>query len=184
MKNTIRLLTIMILMILGVVMTIIAFAMSTTVNKDAITEKNKSKILEDYTALTTISSTNNEIRDELTTKLITFSIESYPEEHEEYVELLNKYNENITTITNHTIEMDKKCSKKIDDARIEVVCRSYKMLYEDVVNTYITNVNEYNNKIKTYNETAATPYNEFEPIKKEYIDYDKDGSYLGKPNEK
>ena len=183
MKNSIKLLIIMILIILGIIMSIIAFAMSTTVNKDAILEKNKQEILDGYTEMTNDSSTNTELRNELTEKLVSFSNETYPQEHESYVELLTKYNENINTMTTHTTNMEELCKEEIDDARITVVCRSYKMLYEDVVNRYVANLNEYNSKIRTYNETADTPYNEFEMVQKDYIDYDKDRNYWGKPTE-
>ena len=183
MKNSIKLLIIMILVILGIVISIIAFAMSTTVNKDAILAKNKQKILDGYTQMTNDSGTNTELRNQLTEKLATFSNETYPQEHESYVELLTKYNENISTMTTHTYTMNELCKEELEDARITVVCRSYKMLYEDVVNRYVANVSEYNSKIRSYNETAQTPYNEFEMIQKEYIDYDKDKIYWGKPTE-
>lgn len=183
MKNGIKLLIIMILFILGIVMTIIAFGMSTVVNKDSILEKNKKDIIDEFTKLTVITGNNNDIRNELITKLDTYTNETYPQEHEKYLELLNKYQENYKTIVTYTDDIEKKCKKKIEDSRVNIMCKSYRMLYEESTNTYVMIFTKYNNNIKNYNETASTPYNEFEMIKKEYIDYNKDNIFLGRPEE-
>lgn len=183
MKNSIRLLIIMILIILGIVMTIVAFGMSTVVNKDAISEKNRQDVIEKFTELTVITGNNNDIRNELIGKLDLYTNETYPQEHEKYLELLNKYQENYKTIMQYTNDIEKKCKKNYEDSRVNIMCKSYRMLYEESTNTYVMIFTKYNNNIKNYNQTATTPYSEFEMIQKEYIDYNQDNIFLGKPEE-
>ena len=183
MKNNVRLLVGMIIIILGIIMTIIAFAMSTVVNKDTIVEKEKQSIVDSYTELTVVAGTNIDLRNEISEKIDAYTNENYPQEHETYIDLLNKYEENYKTVASHIEEIDKQCKNDYEDSRIDIMCKSYKMLYEEITNIYVSNLTKYNNNIKNYNQTLGTTYEEFTMIQTEYIDYDKDGNYLGKPTE-
>jgi len=183
MKKQIKLLIIMLLIILGVIMTIIAFAMSTVVNKDAILEKNSEVILSNYTTLTNDSATNIELRKELAEKLANFSNETYSEEHDSYVELLNKYNENIQKMAESVDKIHPRCDKDYEEARINIICMSYNMLYEEAINLYVKNLKNYNNKITVYNQTSETDYEQFKAIHSEFVDFDKNGIYEGNASE-
>ena len=63
------------------------------------------------------------------------------------------------------------------------MCKSYEMLYEEATNKYIETIRNYNEMIKKYNETATTPYDEYQALETEYIDYNNDNIFLGKPAE-
>lgn len=183
MKNNIKLLIGMVIIILGIIMTIIALAMSTVVNKDSILEKNSEVILSNYTELTNDSGINIDLRKELAEKLDTFSNETYPEEHNSYIELLNKYNENIEKMAESVDEIHPRCDQEYEEPRINIICMSYNMLYEEAVNLYVKNLNNYNSKIEIYNQTSDNDYDKFEMLHKSYIDFDKDGVYTGNISE-
>lgn len=183
MKGNVKLLICLILVILGVIMTIIAIGMSTVVNKDTIKENSEQKVVDEYTQLTVASGTNVDIRNKLTEKLNSFSNETYHEEHNDYTTLLNDYKENILTLKTYIEGLDEKCKKEYEDPRIKIMCQGSKLLYEESVNVYVATVKTYNSKINEYNETATTKYNEVELIIKDYIDYNKDNGYLGKPKD-
>ena len=61
-----------------------------------------------------------------------------------------------------------------------MLCKGYDVIYEEAINSYITNINEYNDKVSKHNETATKRYDEHELVFTQYIDYDKDGQYEGK----
>ena len=173
----------MVLIILGIIMTIIAAGISTIANKDTILEKNKQNVIDNFAEVTTLKADNNDIKIELTQKIETLEIESYSENHEEYISLINQYQENYKLIKKHTKEIEKSCEKEIEDSRVNVMCKSYKLLYEESTNIYIETITTYNDILKKYNETATTPYEEIELLEKEYIDYNNDNVFLGKPKE-
>lgn len=164
-------------------MTIIAAGISTVANKDTINERNKQRIIDDFTELTVLTGNNNDIEGNINTKLLTFNNETYPQEHEEYQTALNEYQENFKLIKKHTEGVEENCKRDFEDSRVSIMCKSYQMLYEEATNNYIETITNYNNMIKKYNETAATPYSELEMIEKEYIDYNQDNVFLGKPEE-
>lgn len=184
MKKQIKALIIMILVILGVIMMIIAFAMSTVVNKDAVLEKNSEVILDNYTKLTNDSGVNTDLRKELSDKLKTFSPETYESEHNDYVELLTKYNKNIQKMGESATIISSKCEKKYEESRTNIICMSYNMLYETAINTYVKNLLDYNNRIDAYNKSNNGNYEKFLMVHKEYVDFDKNGVYEGKISDK
>lgn len=179
MKSNIRLLIIMLAIILGIIMSIIAFAMSTVVNKDAIMEKNEDTIISNYSSLTIATSEELDIRKQISDKLNVFKKETYTNEHESYIALLNDYNEKMTEIAEYVENIEPRCKKEYEEARINVICMSYSRLYEDAVNAYVKNLSDYNTKIETYNQTSETKYDKYKMLYTENIDFDKDGIYSG-----
>lgn len=164
-------------------MTIIAAGISTIANKDTILEKNKQRIIDNFTELTVLTGDNNDIKTIINQNLETLEIEKYSEKHGEFLEKLIKYEENYKLIKEYTKEVEESCKKAFDDSRVSIMCKSYQMLYEEATNTYIETLTNYNNMIKTYNETAEQHFSEYEMLEKEYIDYNKDNTFLGKPKE-
>lgn len=179
MKSNIRLLIIMLAIILGIIMSIIAFAMSTVVNKDAIMEKNEDTIISNYSSLTIATSEELDLRKQISDKLKTFDSKTYVNEHETYIALLTDYNEKITKITEYVKNIEPRCKKEYEEARVNVICMSYSRLYEDAINAYVKNLNDYNTKIETYNQTSDKKYDKYRMLHAEYVDYDKDGVYSG-----
>ena len=70
------------------------------------------------------------------------------------------------------------------DSSVNSKCSNYKLIYEQVVNYFVGDVELYNKTLKTFNEqqTAAGSGVVIEDYKtqKKYIDYNKDKSYDGK----
>lgn len=164
-------------------MTIIAAGISTIANKDAILEKNKQRIIDNFTELTSLTGDNNDIKTIINQNLENLQIEEYSKRHGEFLEQLIKYEENYKLIKEYTKEVEESCKKSFEDSRVNIMCKSYGMLYEEATNTYIETLTNYNNMIKKYNETAEKKFSEHEMLEKEYIDYNHDNSYLGKPKE-
>ena len=82
--------------------------------------------------------------------------------------------------------LQENCDRKYSSASVNNTCDLFKQGYESVVNYYLTDIEMYNKFVDEYNNWLTTNGMTLEPLTKEelslynsYIDYDKDGSYLG-----
>jgi len=173
-KITILLICASLMMIVAIIFTIINYKKKTI-------EKNMTTIKDAYTTISNESSNNASIRISLNKKMVlTPKHNNYPEEHTEYLTLLNKYDESVNKIINTVEKLEPKCKKEYEDASTNVFCRTYLGMYEETINTYIRTTSEYNDMIKSYNEKNNGAYALHPMIQKEYIDLNGDGYYAGK----
>lgn len=175
-KKTSKVIIIIIVAIL--LATIIIFTLN-LINDQKITKKNMQSIKESYQQLSENIVNYNQIRSSLSEKLNNFMYESYQKEHEEYVDLLTKYNNNIINIDQNIAILDDKCQVIYKDLSINKICDEYSLIYEKLINLYVSDLNNYNNKIASYNEYKEDKYNLFELIHDDYIDYNNDKVYEG-----
>jgi len=175
-----KILTISILSMFTVILIIVGLILFSVNRKQKMLIENVDIIKSNYAKFSSNTSDSEKIKEELTDKLTTFSNETYEEEHQEYQRILKEYDANIKYINEIVEDLEERCQYKYDDTITNLLCRGYDILYEESINSYITNVNEYNNKLTMYNDTADKKYNLHTLIYDKYIDYDKDGEYEGK----
>lgn len=178
-KNKISVITI-IMFVVTIAIIITGIIVANIVDEKRTIQKNIELIKYNYNQLTNDISEYNQIRTDLLTKLDNFIYENYSEEHTEYVELLTKYNENIKRIDSSVKNINDRCNIIYSDKTINVICRSYQNIYEKMVNLYVADLTNYNNKVTGYNEYKNETIELFEMIHKEYIDYNQDNKYEGK----
>ncbi|MBQ6323870.1 MAG: hypothetical protein IJI22_03455 [Bacilli bacterium] len=98
---------------------------------------------------------------------------------------LSNYENLVDELVKNVKKLDKLCTDVYyPDSSANSKCSNYKTIYEQVINYFVADINEYNKNITKYNEyqKAIDPnlllkkYNS----KKEYIDYDGDGDFAGK----
>ena len=169
-----------VLVMLAIIIIVIGVVLSIVNNNEEYLQENMQVIRDNYNSLSANVIDNIELRKDLINKLNTFNNDNYPNEHEGYTELLNKYSNNVKEITENVNNMDTRCNQEYEDATVNILCRSYAELYEEVVNIYVTTVNDYNDKITNYNLTSETDYELHTMIHEDYIDFNKDGSFQGK----
>ena len=175
-----KILIISIFSMFSVVMTIVAMIFF-SINKsaNAMTE-NIAMIKSNYANFSSNLSDTKEIKTNLLSKLSSFENGTYEEVHDNYVETLKEYDKNVKYIDSLVKDMEKRCKYKYEDITIQLLCKGYDALYEETINAYITNINNYNKKLTKYNETIEIPYKLHKPVYDKYIDYDKDGECEGK----
>ncbi len=70
------------------------------------------------------------------------------------------------------------------DSSVNSKCNDYKLVYEQVVNYFVSDVGVYNNTVKTFNEQQAAVGSTVQLVnyetKKEYVDINNDGAFDGK----
>ena len=175
-KKMIIIITILIILIGG-----ISLLIANIMKEKKESTKNIEIIEYNYNELSTNVSEYNQIRSDLSEKLNNFFYDKYPKEHETYVELLTKYNNNIKKIDKNISNINDRCNVIYKDKNINSICNNYKVTYEKLINLYITDLTNYNNKITSYNEYQDNEdVNLFELIHKDYIDYNNDNTYEGK----
>ena len=107
----------------------------------------------------------------------------------EYKNKLKKYEELVSNISVSTKDnLRKYCTDNIYYASSDVnnKCASFKQGYEEMVNSFIEDINTYNNNLTQYNswldsegKTDSMKLEGYQ-TKKNYIDYNEDGTYSGK----
>ena len=115
-----------------------------------------------------------------------FFLESIDDNREEIYALMSDYNNLVMNIHTSSSYLQENCSRKYSSSSVNNTCNLFKQGYEAVVNYYITDIGVYNSFVKEYNEWITENNLTIEPLSEEqfslyesYIDYDKDGSYLG-----
>lgn len=179
-KNNKKIIMIISIILILLVLTILVI--------NIINDKKKSKvnmelIKHNYNELSTTVTEYNQIRTDLSHKLNNFIYEDYLKEHDSYIELLTKYNNNINSIDKNINIINDKCGVIYDDINVNKICDSYKVLYEKLINLYILDLTNYNNKITSYNEYKKDDIELFKIIHSEYIDYNNDNKYEGVDSE-
>ena len=169
--------TISIILVISIV--IVLLVVSINKDKDMI-NKNMEIIKDSYNNLSDNVDEYNRIRTELSGKLSDFIYESYEEEHDSYIELLNIYNNNIKNIDENVEKINGRCQFIYSDKDVNKICDSYKKIYEKLINIYIDDINNYNDKITSYNNYKESNIELFGLIYNEYLDYNNDKIYEGK----
>ncbi len=99
---------------------------------------------------------------------------------------LSNYEQLVDELTKNTDYLDKLCSssnRSFDDLKTK--CSKYKNIYEQAVNYFVSDIEDYNANVLKYNEYQKSLNNisyqiEKYETKKNYIDYNNDSVYDGK----
>lgn len=166
--------------VLSVLVIGIGIIFATIVHKHNIMEENKKTIKDTFNNFSLKLLTNYTLRDETTNKLANIKQETYKDEHEEYAELLTKYNNNMNELKTDVATFEDKCTYEYDSPEIGIYCKNYQVLYEVAVNIYVNNLTNYNNVITTYNQTAEEDYELFTLVYQEQLDYNNNGIFENK----
>lgn len=143
-----------------------------------VMNSNMKEIKNSYELLNENVNDYNSIRNEISVKLASFFYDSYLKEKSSYDDIFTRYNTTISEIDKNIINIDKYCDVLYKDSNVNKICNSYKNLYEKLVNIYVSDLNNYNQKIIGYNEYKKDNIPLFTMIHSDYIDYNDDGEYL------
>lgn len=124
----------------------------------------------------------NLTRDTLIKKLSSFYNESFKEEYQEIISILNDYDTIMDETTKNVKIINKNCSDHIfNNSKTNTICKSYKESYEQMTNIFLSDISDFNNLVENYNKTTEETLEKYKSkYIKDYIDYNKDGKYEGK----
>ena len=159
--------------------TIITILVLTTVKASKRTKNNLNIIKSSYNVLSVSVNDYNDIRTEYTNMLADFYLDTYEAKRESYTELLTKYNKTIETIDSSVARIKLRCNQLYNDNDVNTICNNYESLYEKLINLYVSDLKNYNDKVTKYNEYKKTELELFPMIHEDYIDYNNDSVYEG-----
>ena len=98
---------------------------------------------------------------------------------------ISNYEAMVDEIYKNIKKLDDLCSDMYyPDSNVNSICNNYKIIYEQVNNYFVQDIDNYNNNVNKYNEyiKGVDPnlvIKKYE-TKKKYIDFDEDGEIIGK----
>lgn len=115
-----------------------------------------------------------------------FYLESINDNREKINILMSDYNKIVMDVDSTSKYLQENCNRKYSSSSVNNTCNLFKQEYEAVMNYYITDLKVYNTLVAEYNNWIIDNGLTYEPLVEQklsfysdYIDYDKDGSYLG-----
>ena len=108
-------------------------------------------------------------------------VEKIEKNKDEIKNLMENVEKELDSISSFK-SLNKYCTKKFSDGKTNRNCSSFSKTYEKSVNVYVDVVVVYNDVVKKYNELVdeSKKIKSAESKYDNYIDYDKDGTFLGK----
>lgn len=165
-----------IIVIGSIIISLVVIAIITiiVINKSN-TQKRKNNIENAYQNLIKNVERYNNIREDAKLIINEFYYNKIEDEYDNDIKLFNDYSSILEDIKKDINILDNNCKNGINDK----VCNGYQKLYEKLVNIYISDINNFNNKLTLYNDEEQTnnKLELYKGIYEEYIDYNKDNKY-------
>lgn len=124
----------------------------------------------------------NSNREIISTKLEDYYTDKLEDDYEEFISILKEQESIIINIKDKTEKLGKTCGDRLyPKGDINKICNSYQDYYETVANVFVGDCTDINNIINSYNnatDKGLEVYKAKEVL--EYVDYNKDGKYLGR----
>ncbi len=144
---------------------------------------------DEFEIFSTNTSVFEEFRDELHGNVLdNLYIESMYQNDAVVKNKLSNYENLVDELEKNAKSLDKLCTDVYyPDSVANSKCSNYKTIYEQVVNYFVSDINDYNKSVKKFNEYQKV----IDPnlvlkkysTKKDYIDFDNDGEFAGKEEE-
>jgi len=178
-KKTI-IISISIIIIVAIILLIMMFINNLNEDKK-IVEKNINIINDSYEKLKEEVANYNDLREDMSLFINNFYYDTIEEKYSDNLVILNSYDEVVNKITNEIKILDSKCDNVYSDEAINNICNNYKNDYETIVNIFINDINNYNNKLESYNKDNSKNLELFKSnYINDYIDYNNDNIYSEK----
>lgn len=146
-------------------------------------EKDKEKLQTNYDDFSNYITEYNAVREDLSILLEdSMYYEDFPKSSESLHSFYVSYDELINKIMKSVSGMDTACKREYMEEEYNLMCDSYQLTYEKMINVFLDDIVAYNNLIKSYNEWAGEEkYQLFtSQYVTDYIDYNNDNIYDGK----
>ena len=150
-------------------------------------------IIRDYDKFKKSLEKINKERDEIYKEFLeTIYYDTFSKNDTAYKNRLYEYEEKVTNLSKKNKDLKEYCAKGVyyssSDANSK--CNAFNLSYEEMINTFVDDINRYNSNIKKYNKylddqnnTEAIRLEKYK-TKKNYIDFNQDGEYSGKVEKK
>ena len=145
-----------------------------------------SKIMNEITTSSSVLEDNikiyNQNRDKLVSSLNGYYSDMLANDYDKYINILKDQENIIKAIYSNVEALADNCGDRLFSKKeVNNICNNFEDYYETVVNVYIDDETKVNELIKSYNKNTNKNLVEYHSDKiTDYIDYNKDGEYLGR----
>lgn len=185
-KKWIVIISIILLLVIGLIIGGVIFIKEFTKDREetlAIMEEIKVKY-KDFSPL--VEKFSEDRTNFYTAKEELFFLESIDGNREAINTLMTDYGNLVMSVHTSSDYLQENCKRNYASSSVNNTCNLFKQGYEAVMNYYITDIGVYNKLATEYNNWITENGLTVEPLSEiqlslydSYIDYDKDGSYLG-----
>ena len=171
---------ILIIIIILIIGGIIKFIIDLNKEK-AMTEETISLINSSYQELENNVREYNKYRGLISDNLSSYYKDSFLAKYNDLISNFEEYDKIILNISNNIDTIKNNCGDSLfANSEINDICNSYKSSYEEIVNVYIGDINNFNKFVNTYNSETGEELNKIKSsVIDNYIDYNNDGEYRG-----
>ena len=171
---------ILVIIVILIIFFVVKFVFDLNKEKE-MTEEIVSLINSSYQKLQSNVSEYNKYRSLVSDSLSSYYQDSFGDEYDEIVNEFKEYDKVISNISNNIDVIRDNCGDKIfADSDVNDICNSYKSSYEEIINVYVNDINNFNKFVNTYNNETGNSFSNFKSsVIDNYIDYDNDGEYRG-----
>lgn len=170
---------------IALIIALIIFGITKFIN-NFTEDANKSQemvttIKNSYTSLNQNITKYNEKRTNLSSELSSYYQETFAQNYQTATASMNEYEQIINDIKGNIETINNNCQDNVfTDSDANNICKNYKETYEKIINTYINDINNFNNIVETYNQNNENKLEKFtSKIATNYIDYNEDGKNEG-----
>jgi hypothetical protein len=157
---------------------------------ETLTKEKMDKVLKAYPTFNKNIDSFSNLRTKFYEKKEDLYLESLRTEADSWNEFMASYASGLKTLEESAKDLKENCNIEYGDVKVSSECTSFKANYEAANNYYLSDIKMYNAFVDEYNKTYANKKSKYVVNKvdyfvyKNYIDYDKDGEYFGKVEEK
>ena len=182
--------SILILLLIG--MGIVIYFFIDSIKEDQkITKGKANEIIKAYEKFDSAINGFASLREEYYVARQNTFLEEFAQNTDSWNDFASRYEKAIESIEKNSKVLKDNCTVKFADVNVNSKCTTFKANYEAAMNYYITDIKDYNQTIKKYNDWVTENnynYGKLNEAKyvvyKKYIDYDEDGEYFGKGENK
>lgn len=179
-------LIIIIVIVTSVIIGVLTFFINSFKKDQLQTQKIMNTIIDKYDRFEDKVLDFNDIR-ESTYKIVFKDIyyDSLKENYENFNNKMHELEKSVNTVIKQSSELKKYCKNYYSDSSVNTKCSTFKNLYEEVNNSFVSDVNKYNELLTNYNNYLKENGNNSGELvlyksDKKYIDFNKDKEYSGK----
>lgn len=157
----------------------------------AITKSKANEIIKAYEKFDSSINAFATLREEYYTSRENTFLEEFAQNVASWNDFAKRYENSIEDVEKNSKVLKENCVVKFADVNVNSKCTTFQANYEAAMNYYITDIKNYNKTVKQYNDWVTENNYNYEKLNeakyvvyKKYIDFDQDGEYFGKGENK
>ena len=177
---------VIVIVVLGIFLGLVSFFVNSLKKDQLETKKIMNMIVKEYDLFEDQVLTFNDVRDQV--YIVVFQdtyYDSLKDSYEKFNNTMQELEKNVDQVVDQSLKLKSHCDTYYSDSSINNKCSTFKQLYEEVMNSFVNDVEKYNELLDDYNDYLKENGHTDEGLleyktDKKYIDFNKDKEYSGR----